>query len=94
MKQNTDGLSQPSVFLPFFVEFCDRSSQNTTDYPAFRAIRGECGIMGAYGGNYKLQFLGVFTPEGHIAPNGHIAPSGHISREAHIARRQAKSAFL
>jgi hypothetical protein len=42
----------------------------------------------------KLQFSGVFTPEGHIAPNGHIAPSGHISREAHIARRQAKSAFL
>ena len=42
----------------------------------------------------KLQFIGVFTPEGHIAPNGHIVPSGHISREAHIARRQAKSAFL
>jgi len=36
----------------------------------------------------KLQFIGVFTPEGHIAP------SGHISREAHIARCQAKSAFL
>ena len=42
----------------------------------------------------KLGFIGVFTPEGHIAPNGHIAPSGHIAREAHIARRQAKSAFL
>ena len=42
----------------------------------------------------KLRFIGVFTPEGHIAPNGHIAPSGHISRKAHIARRQAKSAFL
>jgi hypothetical protein len=41
-----------------------------------------------------LQFIGLFTPEGHIAPNGHIVPSGHISREAHIARRQAKSAFL
>jgi hypothetical protein len=42
----------------------------------------------------KLGFVGLFTPEGHIAPNGHIVPSGHISREAHIARRQAKSAFL
>ena len=38
-------------------------------------------------GFVKLRFIGLFTPEGHIAPNGHIVPSGHISREAHIARR-------
>ena len=38
-------------------------------------------------GEGKLQFVGLFTPEGHIAPNGHIVPSGHIAREAHIARR-------
>ena len=52
------------------------------------------GFVKGWGKVYKLQFIGVFTPEGNIAPNGHIAPSGHISREAHIARRQAKSAFL
>ena len=45
------------------------------------------GEMVSYMVKGKLQFIGLFTPEGHIVPNGHIAPSGHISREAHIARR-------